>query len=144
MKRLAPVSIKLEEISSRAVDDVFATSAFAQMGSQPPGSPVELLDQNTRAVTIKQGRKPTRQYVASRGQGSVIADITPEKGDNSVLVEVRTMDDSAVVSQIRLRVRDRLGAVEFLEIDNNDRLYILAENIPDGVRRRDVRRAICG
>jgi hypothetical protein len=132
VKRLAPVSIKLEEISSRAVDDAFATSAFAQMGSQPPGSPLELLDQNTRAVTIKQGRKPTRQYVASRGQGSVIADITPEKGDNSVLVEVRKMDDSAVVSQIRLRVRDRLGAVEFLEIDNSDRLYILAENIPDG------------
>jgi hypothetical protein len=131
VKRLAPVSIKLEEISSRAIDDVFATSAFAQMGSQPPGSPVELLDQNTRAVTIKQGRKPTRQYVASRGRGSVIADITPEKGDNSVLVEVRTMDDNAVVSQIRLRVRDRLGAVEFLEIDNSDRLYILAENIPD-------------
>jgi hypothetical protein len=131
VKRLAPVSIKLEEISSRAIDDVFATSAFAQMGSQPPGSPLELLDQNTRAVTIKQGRKPTRQYVASRGRGSVIADITPEKGDNSVLVEVRTMDDNAVVSQIHLRVRSKLGAVEFLEIDNNDRLYILAENIPD-------------
>jgi hypothetical protein len=131
VKRLAPVAIKLEEISSRSIDDVFATSAFAQMGSQPPGNPLELLDQNTRAVTIKQGRKPTRQYVASRGRGSVIADITPEKGDNSVLVEVRTMDDNAVVSQIRLRVRDRLGAVEFLEIDNNDRLYILAENIPD-------------
>jgi hypothetical protein len=131
VKRLAPASIKLEEISTRAVDDVFATSAFAQMGSQPAGNPLELLDQNTRAVTIKQGRKPTRQYVASRGKGSVIADITPEKGDNSVLVEVRTMDDNAVVSQIRLRVRDKLGAVEFLEIDNNDRLYILAENIPD-------------
>jgi len=30
-----------------------------------------------------------------------------------------------------MRVRDKLGAVEFLEIDNNDRLYILGENIPD-------------
>ena len=100
-------------------------------GIATAGNPVELLDQNTRAVTIKQGRKPTRQYVASRGRGSVIADITPEKGDNSVLVEVRTMDDNSVVSQICLRVRDKLGAVEFLEIDNNERLYILAENIPD-------------
>ena len=101
------------------------------MGSQPPGNALDLLDQNTRAVTIKQGRKPSRQYVASRGRGSVIADITPEKGDSSVLVEVRTMDGNDTVAQIRLRVRDRLGAVEFLEIDNNDRLYILAENIPD-------------
>jgi hypothetical protein len=124
-------TIKLEEVSSRGVDDVFATSAFAQMGSQPAGNPADLLDQDTRAVTIKQGRKPSRQYVASRGRGSVIADITPEKGDNSVLVEVRSMDGDETVAQIHLRVRDKLGAVEFLEIDNNDRLYVLAENIPN-------------
>jgi hypothetical protein len=124
-------TIKLEETSTRAVDDVFATSAFAQMGSQPPGSALELLDQNTRAVTIKKGRQPSRQYVASRGRGSVVADITPEKGDDSALVEVRTMDGNETVARIHLRVRNRLGAVEFLEIDNSDRLYILAENIPD-------------
>ena len=101
------------------------------MGSQPPGSELELLDQNTRAVTIKKGRQPSRQYVASRGRGSVVADITPEKGDGSAVVEVRTMDGNENVAKIHLRVRDKLGAVEFLEIDNNDRLYILAENIPD-------------
>ena len=122
--------VKLEEVSSRGTDDVFAASAFAQMGSQPPGNPSELLDQNTRAIAITQGRIPTRQYVASRGRGSVIADITPEKGDNSVLVEVRTMDDNQTVAQIHLGVHDKLGAVEFLEIDNNDHLYVLVENIP--------------
>lgn len=124
-------TVKLEELSTRAAGDLLAESAFAQMGSQPPGNALELLDQNTRAVTIKQGRKPSRQYVASRSRGSVIADITPEKGDSSVLVEVRTLDGNETVAQLRVRVRDRLGAVEFLEIDNNDRLYILAENIPD-------------
>lgn len=124
-------TVKLEEISTRAVDDVFAASAFAQMGSQPPGNPLELIDQNTRAVTIKQGRKPSRQYVASRGRGSVIADISPEKSESSVLVEVRAMDDDTVVAQLRVRVKDKLGAVEFLEIDNNDRLYVLAENVPE-------------
>ncbi|MBR1155201.1 hypothetical protein JQ575_31915 [Bradyrhizobium sp. JYMT SZCCT0428] len=123
-------TVQLEDISSRSVDDRFATSAFAQMGSQPPGNALDVLDQNTRAVTVKQGRKPSRQYVASRGRGSVIADIIPEKTESSVLVEVRTMEDNAVVAQIRLRVRDKLGAVEFLEIDNNNRLYILGENIP--------------
>jgi hypothetical protein len=124
-------TVKLEEVSTRAADDVFATSAFAQMGSQPPGNALEVLDADTRAVTIKEGRKPSRQYVASRGRGSVIADITPEKGDSSVLVEVRTMDGNDTIAQFRLRVRDKLGAVEFLEIDNNDRLYVLAENVPD-------------
>ena len=128
---VGPTTIRLEEVSSRAVDDKFATSAFAQMGSQPPGSATDLLDQNTRAITIKQGRKPSRQYVASRGRGSVIADITPEKSDSSALVEVRAMDTNEAVATIHLRVHDRLGAVEFLEIDNSDRLYILAENIPD-------------
>jgi hypothetical protein len=128
---VAGTTVKLEEVSTRDVDDRFATSAFAQMGSQPPGDALELLDQNTRAVSVKQGRKPSRQYIASRGRGSVIADITPEKGDNSVLVDVRTMDGDEAVAQIHLRVREKLGAVEFLEIDNNDRLYILAESIPD-------------
>jgi hypothetical protein len=131
MRGVGGSTVKLEEVSTRAVGDVFATSAFAQMGSQPPGNPSDLLDQGTRAVTVKQGRRPSRQYVASRGRGSVIADITSDKGDNSVLVEVRTMDGDETVAQIHLRVRDKLGAVEFLEIDNNDRLYILAENIPD-------------
>ena len=124
-------TIKLEEVSSRAVDDAFAETAFAQMGSQPPSNPVDLIDQNTRAATIKQGRQPSRQYVASRGRGSVVADITPEKSDGSALVDVRTLDSNEAVAQIHLRVRNRLGAVEFLEIDNSDRLYILAENIPD-------------
>jgi hypothetical protein len=128
---VGPTTVRLEEVSTRGVDDDFATSAFAQMGSQPPGNPVELLDSDTRAVTIKQGRKPSRQYVASRGRGSIIADITPEKSESSVLIEVRGMDDDAVVAQIHLRVKDKLGAVEFLEIDNSNRLYILAENIPD-------------
>jgi hypothetical protein len=122
---------RLEEVSSRDLDDAFAASAFAQMGSQPSGDPAELIDRNTRAVTIKQGRKPSRQYVASRGRGSVLADVNPEKSDSSVLVEVRTMDGDETVAQMRLRVRDKLGAVEFLEIDNHDRLYVLGENIPD-------------
>jgi hypothetical protein len=124
-------TILLEEVSSRAIDDNFASSAFAQMGSQPPGSATDLFDQNTRAVTISQGRKPSRQYVASRGRGSVIADIMPEKNDSSALVEVRAMDTKETIATIHLRVHDRLGAVEFLEIDNSDRFYVLAENIPD-------------
>lgn len=128
---LGPTVTKLEEVSTRGVDDVFATSAFAQMGSEPAGNPADLIDQNTRAVTIKQGRKPSRQYIASRGRGSVIADVTPDKSDNSVIVEVRAMDGDETIAQFHLQVRDKLGAVEFLEIDNNDRLYILAENIPD-------------
>jgi hypothetical protein len=123
-------TIRLEEVSVRGADDRFATSAFAQMGSQQPGSASDLLDQNTRAVTTTKARQISRQYVASRGKGSVIADVIPDKGLNSVRVEVRTAETNEPVAQLSLRVRGRLGAVEFLEIDYANRLYVLAEDIP--------------
>ena len=122
--------IELEEVSSRGVDDRVAVSAFAQMGSQAPGSAADLLDQNTRAAIIKTTRQPDRQYVASRGKGSVIADIIPDKGNTSVRVEIQTMVSNETIGQLGLRVRNQLGAVEFLEIDNSDRFYVLAEDVP--------------
>jgi hypothetical protein len=122
--------IQLEEVSSRGADDQVAVSAFAQMGSQAPGSAADLLDQNTRAAIIKTTRQPDRQYVASRGKGSVIADIIPDKGNAAVRVEIQTMVTNETIGQLALRVRNQLGAVEFLEIDNSDRFYVLAEDIP--------------
>jgi hypothetical protein len=127
--------VQLEEILTRDVDDQFAVSAFAQMGSQPPGSAADLLDPNTRAGVIKKTRQPDRQYVASHGKGSVIADIIPNKGDSSVRIEVQTMDSNETVAALSLRVPNKLGTVEFLEIDNSDRFYVLGENVPDSGRR---------
>ncbi len=127
--------VQLEEVLTRDVDDQFAVSAFAQMGSQPPGSAADLLDQNTRAAVIKKTRQPDRQYIASRGKGSVIADIIPNKGDSSVRIEVQTMDNNETIAQLSLRVPNRLGTVEFLEIDDSDRFYVLGENVPDSGRQ---------
>lgn len=127
--------VQLEEVVTRDVDDQFAVSAFAQMGSQPPGSAADLLDQNTRAAVIRKTRQPDRQYVASRGKGSVIADIIPGKGDSSVRIEIQTMDSNETIGQLSLRVSNRLGMVEFLEIDNSDRFYVLAENVPESGRQ---------
>jgi len=127
--------VQLEEVLTRDVDDQFAVSAFAQMGSQPPGSAADLLDQNTRAAVIKKTRQPDRQYVASHGKGSVIADIIPNKGDSSVRIEVQTMDNNETIAQLSLRVPNKLGTVEFLEIDDSDRFYVLGENVPDSGRR---------
>ena len=44
------------------------------MGSQALDSPADLLGERTRAVTPN--RKPARQFIASRGRGSIIADVT--------------------------------------------------------------------
>jgi hypothetical protein len=122
--------VQLEEVATRDVDDQFVTSAFAQMGSQSPGSATDLLDQNTRAAIIKKTRQPDRQYVASRGKGSVVADIIPDKGATSARIEVHTMGTNETIGQLSLRVRSQLGTVEFLEIDNSDRFYVLGEDIP--------------
>src|SRR4029077_5228783 len=85
--------VQLEEVVTRGTDDPIAVSAFAQMGSQAPGSAAELLDQNTRAAVIKQKRPTDRQYIASRGKGSVIADVIPaNKGESSARIEIQTMD----------------------------------------------------
>jgi hypothetical protein len=36
---------------------------------------------------------------------------------------------------LKIEVRDRLGATEFLEIDNRGRMYVLVENIPAGGKK---------
>ena len=128
----APSFRGLEEVNTRAVDDAFATSAFAQMGSQNPGSEIDLLDANTRAVQSRKARARSRQYVASRGGGSVVIDVVPEKGEAGVQIEVRHhgVMEAAPLARLRLRVRERLGAVEFLEIDYSGRMFVFAENIP--------------
>jgi hypothetical protein len=128
--------VQLEEVVTRGPDDPIAVSAFAQMGSQAPGSAAELLDQNTRAAVIKQKRPTDRQYIASRGKGSVIADVIPaNKGESSARIEIQTMDSQETIAQLSLRVPHKLGTVEFLEIDNNDRFYVLGEDVPDRGQR---------
>lgn len=122
--------VRLEEVTTRDIGDRFAASAFSQMGSQPPSAASELLDQGTRAAIVKKAtREPDRQYISSRGKGSVTVDVIPDKGNNSVRVEVRTMTTEETIAQLELKVRNQLGTVEFLEIDNSDRFYVLGEDI---------------
>jgi hypothetical protein len=131
----------LEEVSTRAAEDQFALSAFAQMGSQAPGSDTDLLDANTRAVKSREPRPRARQFIASRGAGSVIVDIIPDRTGNGALIQVRPKEDQASpdpqatpqpapTRQLRVKVADRLGAVEFLEVDQGGRMFVLVENIP--------------
>ena len=120
----------LEEVSTRAGEDDFTLSTFAQMGSARPADPTELLDPNTRAVARSKERSRSRQYIASRAAGSVIADVIPDKKETSVRIEVRRQGETDTLARLQLTVRDRLGAVEFLEIDDNGRMFVLAENVP--------------
>jgi hypothetical protein len=124
----------LEEVSTRAADDETVLSAFAQMGSLDPGSATDLLDENTRAATTGREFRPRgRQHVATRGGGSVVVDVIPEGGgDSGARIEVRHEGDAggAPFARLPIKVRDRLGAIEFLEIDNTGRMFVFAEDIP--------------
>ena len=74
----------------------------------------------------------------------MIADIIPDKGNASVRVEIQTMVTNETIGQLGLRVRNQLGTVEFLEIDNSDRFYVLARGRPAiGKECLYVRRTLC-
>jgi hypothetical protein len=128
----APVRGLTQTRSSEAPDD-FTLSAFAQMGSQALDSPAELLGEQTRAIAPS--RKPARQFIASRGRGSIIADVAISDKLNSAQVEVREQASNTEIAKLRLRVHDRIGVVEFLEIDNSGRMFVLTENIPSSSKR---------
>ena len=115
---------------SIAPPDEFARSAFAQMGSVEPDaeeSPAEI----TRALKNPVELARTRQYVASRGKGPVVADLSPLAGDTGVSIEIRAKGASEVLAKLKLQVASRLGAAEVLEIDRRGRIFVLAENVPN-------------
>lgn len=120
----------LEEDQTRGVDDPFTVSAFAQMGSQRPGDDSDLLNENTRSLSQQQPRAPAKQYVNSRGRGPVIVNVVADKDKTSATVEVQAQGQAGMLARLHVKVRDRLGAVEFLDIDRQGRMFVLGENIP--------------
>jgi hypothetical protein len=124
----------LDEVSTRDIDDRFTLSAFAQMGSQRPDSSTDVFGDNTRAVTTQGGTR-SQQAIDSRGEGAVIVDVTSGERPSIVQMAVRREADNALLAALRIEVRDRMGAAEFLEIDNRDRMYVLVENIPSNGRK---------
>jgi hypothetical protein len=120
----------LEEFQTRAAEDEFTVGAFAQMGSQKPADADDLLEESTRA--LPKARTPTvsKQSVLTRGGGPVIASIATDKVGSAAEIDVRGQGSSEAFAKLRLKVSERLGAVEFLEIDSKGRMFVLAENIP--------------
>lgn len=125
----------LDEISTRDIDDKFTLSAFAQMGSQRPDSSTDLFGDNTRAVAAKKGPTRSQQAIDTRGEGAVVVDVTAGERPGLVQMAVRREVDKALLANLRIEVRDRIGAAEFLEIDSRDRMYVLVENIPTDLRK---------
>lgn len=110
--------------SNEPPDDA-TKSAFAQMGSTEVSDESEALD-----VTRSLG-PPRRkdQVLASRGRGAVVASFSPLGDESGVRIAVAPKG-GASIAKLDLRVGDRLGAVDVLDIDKKGRFFVLAENIP--------------
>ena len=67
--------------------------------------------------------------------GKSVADVAIGDKHNSAEVDVREQDSTAPITKLHLQVRDRIGVVEFLEIDNDGRMFVLTENIPNNAKR---------
>ena len=76
------------------------------------------------------------QSVATRGHGTVVADVSVGSKLDTATVQVREQSTNNVIAKLTLKVRDRIGIVEFLEIDNAGRMFVLSENIPTSSNRR--------
>ena len=108
-------------------------TAFAQMGSQTLDSPDQLLGQKSRGLPTQS--RPARQSIATRGHGTVTADVKTGDKLDTAQIELRAQPANTSLGKLRLKVRDRIGIVEFLEIDNAGRMFVLTENIPTSSKR---------
>jgi hypothetical protein len=99
------------------------------MGSQDPGADTNPLESNTRSVDPRQRSARRQQLVDTRGKGPVTADVVLANRTTAD-IEVRQRGQTTRLAKLQVKVGDRLGAVEFLEIDNDGRMFLFTENIP--------------
>jgi hypothetical protein len=114
-------------------DDATLT-AFAQMGSEVLDGPDQPTTDRSRAIPARTG--PVHPAIATRGHGTVVVDVTVGSQPDAANIQVREQGTNESVARLALKVRDRVGIVEFLDIDNAGRMFVLTENIPTRSSRR--------
>lgn len=125
----------LDEVYTRGVDDEALLSTFAQMGSQKSDA-VDASDLHTRGVDIGKSRQSTHQAISSRGEGSVDIDVVSGSRPTTVQMLVHRKGETNLLARLNVEVQDRLGAAEFLEIDQKGHMFVLVEDIPPSTKKR--------
>lgn len=115
-------------------DDATLT-AFAQMGSETLDSPDQPTAERSRAIPARSTR-PAHPSIATRGHGTVVVEVAIGGKLDTADIQVREQATNNSVAKLTLKVRDRIGIVEFLDIDNAGRMFVLTENIPTKSNRR--------
>lgn len=95
-------------------------------GKSPPAAP-------PAAVAAQQARAEGRQMLVTRGKGQVVATVVADKGDTSATITV-TPKSGGALPKMLVKVRDKLGTIEVLDIDLDGKTYVLTENVPTSGR----------
>lgn len=119
----------LEARAVAAVDDV-TRSAFAQMGSQEPSSSDEVISAAGRSASSAELGEPIRQHVASKALGPIDIEILPRKDGKSAVVEMRLESAPLLLRRFEIKVADRLGAIEILDVSAKGDAFVFTESIP--------------
>jgi hypothetical protein len=120
----------LTETRSADPPDESTITAFAQMGSQTDRSGLGLGAAPTRGVgTEVKASILEHQAVNTKGRGLVMANVTITDRGAGTLISVRGKRQERP-TELRLRVRGKIGMVALLEIDKLGRMFVLVENIP--------------
>jgi hypothetical protein len=106
--------------------DETTRSMFAQMGAELTSTS----DDATRGLGSARKGNAGHQLVASRGMGPVEIAVVRNEDGTAATLDVRPRGQTKSALKLKLAVRDRLGSVEFLEVDTDGRMFVLAENIP--------------
>ena len=120
----APTRSLTETRSVEAADEATQT-AFAQMGSRDTDD-----DTGTRGVRTNIRNDLAKQVVDTHGQGKMVASVKLTDNGTGATLDVRPQDSTGPATTLRMRLRDRVGTIAFLDADTDGRFYVLAENIP--------------
>ena len=128
----APSASTATTLEARAVGDVddVTRSAFAQMGSQTPSSDEDVLNSAGRSLAPAPFDTPIKQTLMSRALGQINIVILPRKDGKSAFLEMRPQSNPLSVSRADVKVPDKLGALEVLDITAKGDVFIFTENVP--------------
>jgi hypothetical protein len=115
---------------SEDVDDA-TRSMFGQFGAPVVDAPAGA---RTRSVgkAAPEARPDGRQMVVSRGAGALVATVTRGRDQRSASIAVTRKDGGTALARLEMKSRDRLGAVDLLDVDKYGRFFVLSEQIPAG------------
>lgn len=84
------------------------------------------------AAAAPETRPNGRQMVVSRGAGPVVASVTRGKDQKSATLIVTRKEGGTPLARLEMKARDRLGAIDLLDIDKYGRFFVMSEQIPAG------------